>query len=144
MLTLEFSGSAGGDMSDRRLFTHLTVWAARASGHPMSTLLAFAVILVWACTGPLFHYSDTWQLVINTVTTLVTFLMVFLIQSSQNRDTEALQIKLDEIIRAIKQADNALLSLENLDEAELDRIRTRYDKLAQVARSASQHRERRK
>lgn len=128
-------------MSRRRLFTHMTVWAARASGHPASTALAFLVILVWVCTGPLFHYSDTWQLVINTVTTLVTFLMVFLIQSSQNRDTEALQIKLDEIIRAIKQADNALMSLENLDEAELDVIRARYDKLAQVARSAGQQRE---
>jgi low affinity Fe/Cu permease len=129
-------------MSRKSTFTRVTEWAARGSGHPASTLLAFAVIVLWACMGPLFHYSDTWQLVINTVTTLVTFLMVFLIQSSQNRDTEALQIKLDEVIRSIKQADNALLGLEELDEAELDRIRTRYNKLAQVARSAQQQRSR--
>src|SRR6185369_4888044 len=78
-------------MSHNRMFTRFTEWAARASGHPISTLLAFTVIVLWACTGPLFHYSDTWQLVINTVTTLVTFVMVFLIQSSQNREGEALQ-----------------------------------------------------
>jgi low affinity Fe/Cu permease len=119
----------------KRLFTRITEWAVRTSGHPASTTLAVLVILIWACAGPLFHYSDTWQLVINTLTTLVTFVMVFLIQSSQNRDTAALQIKLDEIIRAINQADNSLLSLEQLDEVELDRIRARYDKLAQAARA---------
>ena len=123
-------------MSPKKLYTRATEWAARGSGHPMATVLAFLVIFVWACTGPLFHYGDTWQLVINTVTTLVTFLMVFLIQSSQNRDTAALQIKLDEVIRAISKADNSLLNLEHLDEADLDRIRARYDKLAQVARAA--------
>ncbi len=125
-----------GEMREKKLFTRLTEWAAHASGHPTATMLAFLVIFVWACMGPLFHYSDTWQLVINTVTTLVTFLMVFLIQSSQNRDTAALQIKLDEVIRAISKADNSLLNLEHLDEADLDRIRARYDKLAQVARAA--------
>jgi low affinity Fe/Cu permease len=122
----------------KKLFTRVTVWAARTSGHPISSVLAALIILVWAATGPLFHYSDTWQLVINTVTTLVTFLMVFLIQSSQNRDTAALQIKLDEIIRAIQQADNSLLGLEDLEEADLDRIRNRYEKLAEVARTAQQ------
>jgi low affinity Fe/Cu permease len=122
------------------MFTRFTEWAARASGHPISTLLAFTVIVLWACTGPLFHYSDTWQLVINTVTTLVTFVMVFLIQSSQNREGEALQIKLDEVIRAIKPADNTLLSLEKLDEGELDLIRARYEKLAQIAHAAHKHR----
>jgi low affinity Fe/Cu permease len=128
-------------MSDKKLFTRATEWAARSSGHPIATALAFLVILAWACTGPFFHFSDTWQLVINTVTTLVTFLMVFLIQSSQNRDTAALQIKLDEIIRVISKADNSLLSLEQLDEAELDRIRARYDELAQIARASAQRRE---
>src|SRR5437868_1649044 len=128
-------------MSEKRLFTRLTEWAARASGHPIATVLAFLIIFVWACTGPLFGYSDTWQLVINTVTTLVTFLMVFLIQSSQNRDTAALQIKLDEIIRVLKRADNSLLSLETMDEAELERIRAKYDKLAQVARASNHGRE---
>jgi low affinity Fe/Cu permease len=125
-------------MSNKKLYTRATEWAARGSGHPMASTLAFLVILVWACTGPLFHYSDTWQLVINTVTTLVTFLMVFLIQSSQNRDTAALQIKLDEVIRVISKADNSLLSLEQLDEAEIERIRARYDKLAEMARKSGQ------
>jgi len=123
-------------MSDKKLFTRFTEWASHASGQPTASVLAFFVILVWACAGPLFHYSDTWQLVIYTVTTLVTFLMVFLIQSSQNRDTAALQIKLDEVIRVISKADNSLLNLEHLDEAELDRIRARYAKLAQAARAA--------
>jgi low affinity Fe/Cu permease len=132
--------SGGGAMSNKKMFTRITEWAARVSGEPASTLLAVLVVVVWACTGPLFGYSDTWQLVINTLTTLVTFLMVFLIQSSQNRGSEAVQIKLDEIIRALKQADNAVLGLEQLDEAELDLIRAKYDKLAQIARSARPHR----
>ena len=126
-------------MSEKKLFTRLTEWASRTSGHPTASALAFLIILVWAATGPLFQYSDTWQLVINTVTTLVTFLMVFLIQSSQNRDTSALQLKLDEIIRAIQQADNSLLSLEELDDADLQRLRARYDKLAQIARTTPRH-----
>jgi low affinity Fe/Cu permease len=125
---------------NKAIFTRITEWSARTSGHPNATLMAFSVILIWAATGPLFHYSDTWQLVINTITTLVTFLMVFLIQSSQNRDTEALQIKLDEIIRALAEADNALLSLEKLDEKELDQIRARYDRLAEAARKSGHRR----
>ena len=127
-------------MSNKKLFTRLTEWAARASGHPLATALAFFVILAWACTGPVFDYSDTWQLVINTVTTLVTFLMVFLIQSSQNRDTAALQIKLDEIIRVLKRADNSLLNLETLDETALEQVRKKYDKLAQAARARAESR----
>lgn len=95
---------------------------------------AGAVILVWILTGPLFHFSDTWQLVVNTGTTIVTFLMVFLIQNTQNRDSEALQIKLDELIRANKRAHNALLDLEELEEHELDRIRDIYTNLARKAR----------
>lgn len=91
------------------------------------------IIVVWAVTGPLFGYSDTWQLVINTGTTIITFLMVFLIQNTQNRDTEALQIKLDELIRANKQARNEVLNLEDLDEKELDEIRKEYLALAEVA-----------
>lgn len=126
-------------MSDKKLFMRFTEWVSHASGHQTATVLAFLVILAWACTGPLFHYSDTWQLIINTITTLVTFLMVFLIQSSQSRDTAALQIKLDEIIRA--RADNSLLNLETLDENELNQIRGKYDKLAQIARARIQQRE---
>jgi low affinity Fe/Cu permease len=93
-----------------------------------------AVVLAWVVTGPIFHFSDTWQLVINTATTVVTFLMVFLIQNTQNRDTEAIQIKLDELIRATKGAHNALLDLEELEEETLDQFRTRYEALALKAR----------
>lgn len=96
--------------------------------------LAVGIIVVWLITGPLFRFSDTWQLVINTATTIVTFLMVFLIQNTQNRDTEAIQIKLDELIRAIKGAHNALLDLEELDESVLDAFRVKYEALAEQAR----------
>ena len=92
------------------------------------------IVVVWAITGPLFGFSDTWQLVINTGTTIVTFLMVFLIQNTQNRDREAMQVKMDELIRAIKGAHNALLDLEELDDKTLDKIRLRYRKLAAKAR----------
>ena len=125
-------------MKNKPLFTRFAEWAARATGRPVATVLAFAVIVVWAATGPIFHYSDTWQLVINTGTSLVTFLMVFLIQNSQNRDTVALQIKLDELIRAVKPADNSLLNLEQLEADELDRIRERYSALAEKARKAKE------
>ncbi|HEX6944441.1 MAG TPA: low affinity iron permease family protein [Gemmatimonadaceae bacterium] len=107
---------------------------SRAAGRPATFLLAMGVVLLWAATGPLFGYSDTWQLVINTGTTVVTFLMVFLIQATQNRDAEALQVKLDELIRATEGAHNALLDLEDIDEDQMDRIRARYAKLAESAR----------
>ena len=118
----------------KSLFSRFAKWTARASGHPTAFVAAVLVILVWALTGPIFHFSDTWQLVINTSTTIVTFLMVFLIQSTQNRDSEAIQVKLDELIRAIEGAHNALLNLEDLDEDELDRIRISYASLAEQAR----------
>jgi len=118
----------------RTRFTRLTKWTAHAAGRPVTFFLAAAVIAVWAITGPLFGFSDTWQLVINTATTIVTFLMVFLIQSTQNRDAEAVQVKLDKIIRAIGNAKNELLDLEELEEADLDRIRESYAKLARQAR----------
>lgn len=97
-------------------------------------MLAVSVILLWVVTGPLFHFSDTWQLVINTATTIITFLMVFLIQNTQNRDTEAIQVKLDELIRATKGAHNALLDLEELDEDSLESFRQKYEALAREAR----------
>lgn len=115
-------------------FTRFAKWTARATGRPVTFVTAVIVILVWACTGPLFGFSDTWQLVINTGTTVVTFLMVFLIQSTQNRDAEAIQVKLDELIRAVKGAHNALLDLEELEEEELDRIHANYEKIAERAR----------
>ncbi len=103
-------------------------------GRPTTFLLALGVILFWILTGPVFGFSDTWQLVINTGTTIITFLMVFLIQNTQNRDTAAIQLKLDELIRATKGAHNALLDLEELDETLLEEFRTRYEKLARAAR----------
>jgi low affinity Fe/Cu permease len=117
-------------------FTRFAKWTARAAGQPAAFAIAVSALLVWAITGPVFGFSDTWQLVINTGTTIVTFLMVFLIQNTQNRDSEAIQVKLDEIIRAIEGAHNALLDLEDLDEKELDAVRQDYEKLAKEARKA--------
>ena len=107
---------------------------ASLAGHPAAFAGAALVILVWIVSGPLFGYSDTWQLVINTATTIVTFLMVFLIQNTQNRDGEAMQIKLDELIRAVEGAHNGLLDLEELSESELQEFRKRYLEMARVAR----------
>ena len=115
-------------------FSRFATWTARASGHPSSFALAATVIVAWLVTGPLFAFSDTWQLVINTGTTIVTFLMVFLIQNTQNRDGAAVQLKLDEIIRAIEGAHNELLDLEELSEPELAKFRRRYEALARRAR----------
>jgi low affinity Fe/Cu permease len=121
-------------MSRPSSFGRFAKAAARLSGRPAAFGLAAAVVLAWGLTGPLFGFSDTWQLVINTGTTIVTFLMVFLIQHTQNRDTEALQIKLDELIRTTAGAHNALLDLEELEEKELDQIRDNYEMLAKRAR----------
>ena len=115
-------------------FTRLARSTSRIMGRPPAFALAVAVILVWCVTGPLFHYSDTWQLVINTGTTIITFLMVFLIQSTQNRDAEAVQVKLDELLRATTGAHNALLDLEELEQVELDEIQASYKQLATRAR----------
>jgi low affinity Fe/Cu permease len=118
----------------KSFFSRFATWTARAAGHPVMFGSAVIVILVWAATGPFFKFSDTWQLVINTATTIVTFLMVFLIQNTQNRDSHAMQVKLDELIRASEGAHNALLDLEELDEKELDEIRSKYQELAGQAR----------
>ncbi|MBU0589893.1 MAG: low affinity iron permease family protein [Gammaproteobacteria bacterium] len=108
--------------------------ASHFCGRPRVFALAVAIILVWLITGPLFGFSDTWQLVINTGTTIITFLMVFLIQNTQNRDTEAIQVKLDELIRATQGAHNALLDLEELEEENLDAFKAKYQALAAAAR----------
>src|SRR5213594_2904619 len=117
-------------MKHTNSFMRFANWTAHATGHPLAFLLACLIIVVWGATGPLFGFSDTWQLVINTGTTIVTFLMVFLIQNTQNRDTEAIQVKLDELIRATKGAHNALLDLEELEDESLDAFRARYEALA--------------
>ena len=109
--------------------------AAHLTARPGAFILSLLIVAVWAVTGPLFGYSDTWQLVINTGTTIITFLMVFLIQNTQTRDTEAMQVKLDELIRANQDANNALIDLEELEEEELRRFHSRYQALANAARS---------
>ena len=116
-------------------YSQLAKSAAHFCGRPRVFVIAVAVIAIWVVTGPIFHYSDTWQLVINTGTTIITFLMVFLIQNTQNRDTEAIQVKLDELIRATKGAHNALLDLEELEEEALEAFRRKYQALASTARA---------
>ena len=115
-------------------FTRFAKGTAYATGRPATFALALTVVVAWAVSGPIFHWSDTWQLVINTGTTIVTFLMVFLIQSTQNRDSEAVQVKLDELLRVSPGAHNVLMNLEELEEQELERIRAVYVKLAEKAR----------
>ena len=116
-------------------FTRAAKWASHAAGRPSTFIVAVGIILLWAITGPLFGFSDTWQLVINTGTTIITFLMVFLIQNTQTRDTEALQIKLDELLRAVDSAHTTMIDLEELDDEELEAIREDYLKLARRART---------
>jgi low affinity Fe/Cu permease len=117
-------------------FSKFSTGLSTMTGRPVAFVIAVVLVAVWAVSGPLFHFSDTWQLVINTSTTIITFLMVFLIQNTQNRDTAAMQIKLDELIRALSGAHNALLDLEELEEKELTRFRKRYEQLADEARAA--------
>jgi low affinity Fe/Cu permease len=119
---------------DQSFFTRMAMTVAKASGKPATFAIAVLIVVVWGASGPLFGFGDTWQLVINTGTTIVTFLMVFLIQNTQNRDTEAIQIKLDELIYALEGANSALLDLEELDEKTLDAIRATYLKRALQAR----------
>jgi low affinity Fe/Cu permease len=122
-------------MRNASWYSRFAKGASHFCGRPRVFTLAVLVIVVWLITGPLFHYSDTWQLVINTGTTIITFLMVFLIQNTQNRDTEAIQVKLDELIRATHGAHNILLDLEELEEDALDAFKTKYQALAATARS---------
>src|SRR3954451_6560302 len=122
-----------GLMSD--LFSRAAHWTGQQCGRASVFMVAVGVIVAWAVTGPLFHYSDTWQLVINTSTTIVTFLMVFLIQNTQNRDSVAMQIKLDELLRAVKGAHTALADLEDLTEDELEEFKAHYVRLAGQAKA---------
>ena len=109
------------------------------AGRPVTFGVALLLIIVWAATGPMFHYSDTWQLIVNTSTTIVTFLMVFLIQNSQNRDSAALQIKLDELLRVQTKANNALIDLEDRSDEELDQVRGEFVRLAKAERKEVEH-----
>lgn len=123
-------------MPHQGTFNHVAKWASGESGRARTFAIACAIVVAWGATGPLFEFSDTWQLIINTGTTIVTFLMVFLIQNTQNRDGEAIQIKLDELIRAMEGAHNVLLDLEELSEKELTIIKKRYERLAESARES--------
>lgn len=116
------------------IFTCFAQKTAKATGSPWAFIIAFSVVLIWGVSGPIFGFSDTWQLVINTSTTIITFLMVFLIQNTQNRDTTAMQLKLDELLRATQGAHTVLLDLEELSEKELDHIHRQYEKIAADAR----------
>ena len=120
-------------MKSKGLFSRIARRTARAMGHPAAFAVAILIVVGWAALGPIFHFSDSWQLVINTGTTIVTFLMVFLIQNTQNRDSDAIQVKLDELIRTSK-AHNVLLDLEELSQEDLDRVKKRYEELAEKAR----------
>ncbi len=111
-------------------FYRFARWTERQTGKPGAFVLALGTVIVWAITGPMFHFSDTWQLVINTGTTIVTFLMVFLIQNAQNRDTQAVQLKLDELIRATEAARNGLINLEEQSEKELQKVKTGFERIA--------------
>ncbi len=124
------------DQSPKKFFANLAKSVASAAGHPTGFIIALLLIATWASVGHIFNYSNTWQLIVNTGTTIVTFLMVFLIQNTQNRDSVAMQIKLDELIRTDKEAHNALLDLEELTEKELEALRKKYEMLAAEAREA--------
>lgn len=126
-------------MQQTSWYSQFAKQAAHFCGRPRVFTIAVAIILVWIVSGSFFNYSDTWQLVINTGTTIITFLMVFLIQNTQNRDTQAIQIKLDELIRATKGAHNALLDLEELEVETLDTFRLKYQALAAAARAELSH-----
>ena len=114
-------------------FTCFAQQTAAAAGSPPAFLLAIGVVAVWALTGPIFHYSDVWQLVINTGTTIITFLMVFLVQNAQNRDGKIIQLKLDELIRALEGAETAYVNMEDMSEAELEALHKKYMRLAEKA-----------
>jgi low affinity Fe/Cu permease len=122
-------------MYPRSPFARVAKWTAHATGHPAAFGAAVLIIIGWAVSGPLFGFSDTWQLAINTGTTIVTFLMVFLIQNTQSGDAAAVQVKLDELIRAVQGAHNALIDLDQLTESDLELLRARYEGLARQART---------
>ncbi len=120
-------------MASPGIFTRMASWTARACGHPIAFFAALLIIVIWLASGPLFHWNNAWQLVINTWTNVLTLMIVFLIQHSQNRDSDAAQIKLNEIIRALEGAHNVLLNLDRLSNEQLEQVRARYGNLAEQA-----------
>ncbi|MCS3531016.1 low affinity iron permease family protein [Chryseobacterium sp. JUb7] len=119
---------------DKSVFEKFSDWATKFTGSSYAFIGATLIVLVWAVSGPVFNYSETWQLVINTGTTIITFLMVFLIQKSQNKDSKAIQIKLNELIAANEKASNRIVDIEDLTEKELDQLHCYYEKLADFAK----------
>jgi low affinity Fe/Cu permease len=134
-------------MSERKrggfsaFFSPFATWVSEKTGSTWAFMIALGIVILWGCTGPLFHFSNTWQLVINTGTTIVTFLMVFLIQRAQNKDALAVQLKLNEIVAAIDGASNRLISVEDLSDEELETLHKHYRKLALMAKSEGELRE---
>ncbi len=124
-------------MKSNHFFERFANWATNFTGSSIAFIMATLIVLIWAATGPVFNYSETWQLVINTGTTIITFLMVFLIQKAQNKDGKAIQIKLNELIAASKQASNRMLNIEDLTEKELDDLHLYFSKLAELAKKES-------
>ena len=129
---MQMDGDQGHKETRPDWFARFSAGASNLCGSRLAFLAALIVILVWGITGPLFHFSDTWQLIINTGTTIVTFLMVFLIQNTQNRDARAINLKLNEIIRAITKADNAVIDIEKLSDEQLDELAAQYEKIRQT------------
>ncbi|MGH9948085.1 MAG: low affinity iron permease family protein [Pyrinomonadaceae bacterium] len=129
---------------NKSLFTKFAKSASVFAGHPSTFIGAVLILIIWGISGPIFAFSDTWQLIINTGTTIITFLMVFLIQNTQNRDTEAIHVKLDELIRSHRSARNAVMNLEEFDEKELDAFRQEYLDLAEKAHSEMDERKKNK
>src|SRR5881396_848214 len=130
------SASATSDKNSHwpEMFSNMACAAAHWMGKPIAFLVALLAVIIWAATGPIFHYSDTWQLVINTSTTIITFLMVFLIQQTQNKDTKAIELKLNELVAAVEGASNRLIDVEDLSESELDTLHRHYRQLVAMAK----------
>src|ERR1700751_2506313 len=131
--------SSKPERQDELLFAHFARWVERQVGRSSTFVLAIAVVVLWGVSGPIFGWSDTWQLVINTGTTIVTFLMVFVIQNTQSRDTQAMQLKLDELIRVNKMARNSLINLEEMSEIDVERMKTAFATLASVGTASRSH-----
>ena len=138
-MLLEYTKSTSEEYPATPLFARFARWVERQVGRSSTFVLAIAVVVLWAFSGPVFAWSDTWQLVINTGTTIVTFLMVFVIQNTQSRDTQAMQLKLDELIRVNEMARNSLINSEEMSETDVERMKTAFATLASVGTASRSH-----